>query len=231
MTFGAPLSISDGVDGQRQVRRTVESVPAIDVFSLRAHGVFQSDGPMTTVRGVATWKGDARSLSAEFVVEKDTLGYPSRLKLEYVVDNEVVSGEAELTFTVPCFRGRRWWLRCPSCGRRCAALFLLERLCTCRLCGKLAYRSTRQTDHARLLDQARKVKQRLGPSCRRPPRMRIWTYQELLEKHKDYELKALRALLRQKRIQRLLDEMSEDGPDETSTSRRKTRSPVTAEAV
>jgi len=44
------------------------------------------------------------------------------------------------------FGGKRWWFRCPSCGRRCRILYLppFENKFACRLCHNLTYRSQQE---------------------------------------------------------------------------------------
>ena len=49
--------------------------------------------------------------------------------------------------TTPCyFGGRRWWFRCPECGRRCRILYLPPKQdrFACRTCHHLTYRSQQE---------------------------------------------------------------------------------------
>ena len=49
-----------------------------------------------------------------------------------------VSAFVEFNYTLPNYGGRRLWLVCPHCGRRCSALYLGEAV-ACRLCLGLYY--------------------------------------------------------------------------------------------
>ena len=59
-------------------------------------------------------------------------------------------------YTATQFGGRRRWLACPWCRRRCRVLYRAKRL-RCRKCLELIYESTRQPWHQRVLDQADKL--------------------------------------------------------------------------
>ena len=39
---------------------------------------------------------------------------------------------------LPRDRGRRWWFRCPACGRRCLHIYPTQGL-VCRQCARLKY--------------------------------------------------------------------------------------------
>src|SRR5262249_21057874 len=77
--------------------------------------------------------------------------------------------------------GSRPWMVCPDCGRRCGVLyytnFVRDEL-ACRLCLRLTYPSTRETQFHRLIRRAQVLRHRLGGSTNlfnpppgKPPRM------------------------------------------------------------
>lgn len=61
----------------------------------------------------------------------------------------------------PCTYGgtRAWWL-CPTCGKRCAILYI-GKTPACRHCYRLAYRSERETTSDRATRQVNKLRDRL----------------------------------------------------------------------
>ena len=54
--------------------------------------------------------------------------------------------------------GRRWWMRCPRCDRRCAVLYALRGAWCCRTCGRITYISS----DARYSRDTQKYMQTLG---------------------------------------------------------------------
>jgi len=85
-----------------------------------------------------------------------------------------------LSWTEAGFGGRRWWMECPLCGDNRTGVYLRWGRLACRECQELAYRSTRQSQRARQLDQVRKrryrVKARLVDGWDKPSRMGWTTY-------------------------------------------------------
>jgi hypothetical protein len=98
------------------------------------------------------------------VLERYTAADPGTIK-KYVkavlpsgrvtVEVNGVQQVLELTTTACNFGGERYWLLCPHCRRRCAALYLPPRASrlACRYCYDLSYRSQqeRPADLAKLL--------------------------------------------------------------------------------
>lgn len=109
------------------------------------------------------------------------------------VDSRVRVEPVALTY------GRRWFLACPACGRRRAALYLPAPHYTawrCRACWHLGYHSQRLAPHNRLTHRARKLSARLGAEWRgpdtvgRPPKphpMHWRTYERRLAALRDVE--------------------------------------------
>ena len=99
-------------------------------------------------------------------------------------------------YTAAQFGGRRRWLSCPRCGRRCRVIYHHVRRYRCRKCFGLAYRSTQQSWHERVLDQADKLALRIAGANGalydrddfpdKPKRMRWTTYWRLEEKYYRY---------------------------------------------
>lgn len=59
------------------------------------------------------------------------------------------------------FGGRRRWLQCLRCGRRCRVVYG-GRYFRCRLCQGLRYQSQREPDFDRAIEQANRIRERLG---------------------------------------------------------------------
>jgi len=98
-------------------------------------------------------------------------------------------------YTAPELGGRRRWLSCPRCRRRCRVLYRAQRF-RCRKCLGLVYESTRQPWRQRMLDQADKLSFRVAGSDaasyerdefpEKPKRMRWTTYHRLEERYYGY---------------------------------------------
>jgi hypothetical protein len=69
-----------------------------------------------------------------------------------------------ISLTACHFGGQRVWFVCPGryCGRLAAILYCAGELFACRRCYGLAYASQQQTALHRGLEQARKIRMRLG---------------------------------------------------------------------
>ena len=60
----------------------------------------------------------------------------------------------------PChFGGKRYWLVCPSCDRRCVALYSNFQ---CRICIRGRYSTEAMSRIDRLIDRSRKLRRKLG---------------------------------------------------------------------
>jgi hypothetical protein len=79
----------------------------------------------------------------------------------YVDTDTALDGRVAVTWTRCAVLGRRPWLVCPACGRRCAKLYELDRL-ACRLCSGLHHRSQSMQPHERARRRAQQLRMRLG---------------------------------------------------------------------
>lgn len=86
---------------------------------------------------------------------------PDTLVLYYRAAGEDHQQHIGLDWTRCHYGGRRAWFRCPQCSRRCGVLFGGPTF-LCRVCGNLAYPSSREEPHYRHLRRARKIRARLG---------------------------------------------------------------------
>ena len=57
------------------------------------------------------------------------------------ISNGKISAQIRYTETSTCFGGRRPWMLCPRCSRRCRVLFLGFGRVACRRCFRLRYQS------------------------------------------------------------------------------------------
>ena len=138
-------------------------------------------------RGEAHW-GDAR---IGLLLGSLPNGYKAvRLAYSIEVDGRHEETIRETVAVEPIpqpFGGRRWYFRCPRCGRRCAHLYVLtwSFRFRCRQCHRLAYHVQRLDRVSRRQRAFRRMVRRLGadpetdgwhylPS--RPPGMRRTTY-------------------------------------------------------
>lgn len=131
------------------------------------------------------------------------LSVPVQLRLDHdvvvvvVVQEQLrlfVPGLATLSVALSPTRcgadNRRWWVLCPTCGRRCRDLFLESATIECRRCSALIYTSQLLPRQARLLMQAKAIRLALDGSSdltrgfpQRPPVLRSTTYRRMRAKY------------------------------------------------
>ena len=119
-------------------------------------------------------------------------------KLTICADDWTPKYNISLTKT-PCARGgERFWFTCPACKQRKAILYArLDHKFACRDCSDLSYESKNLSDAWNLLHQAQKIQKKLGwhgPDGERPKWMHETTYQRLVDKHDDYDRRAMFAM-------------------------------------
>jgi len=140
-------------------RRYCERVRQLDIRTLQRQ---RSLSPSTTT--IIEWQmGGAVHLQAEF----------ERIRLRYRLDGQPIEQRINLAETRVRY-GRRAWFGCPSCGRRCAKLFLRARF-ACRICAKVYYECQSATPQRRVELRFLKLRQRLQDvygEIRRPKWMR-----------------------------------------------------------
>lgn len=177
MTFRKMGSFGSG--RRREPRLLVEQHHAIEVYDLYRRGALVHSA-ITTLQ----WAGPpARALQ----IRADH----GRLFL-------AVNGGLEEMVLLGCepanWGGDRPSFRCPTCGRRCLQLYLMDRV-TCRICAGLDYAS-RHRDA--VIHQIARLRRELGadpaPFGPLPPRPRgpaAWPYDRLVVRIKAAESKAL----------------------------------------
>lgn len=108
----------------------------------------------------------------------------------------------ELVYMPAHFGGTVARFMCPTCSRRVAVLYSGVGGFACRCCQGLAYRSTREPKHDRLVKRAERLRDQLGwkggifaPEGRRPPRMAKRTFARLVADHRALKLEALQEAL------------------------------------
>jgi DNA-directed RNA polymerase subunit RPC12/RpoP len=99
-------------------------------------------------------------------------------------------------YTATRFGGRRMWLTCLKCSRRCRKIYG-GRYFRCRQCHGLVHASTREPGYQRALDRAEGMRKRLGaewgsafegaPLPPKPPRMRWATYHRLEAQYEEQQ--------------------------------------------
>lgn len=101
---------------------------------------------------------------------------------------------------LPCnYGGFRYFFKCPLCEKRMRFLYFAEQsLFLCRACLNLGYNSQRLRPSRRLGEQGAKIQQLIknkgGDVCKKPPRMHRSTWDALIERQVDYEIRAEDAL-------------------------------------
>lgn len=135
---------------------------------------------------------------------------PDAIELFYSISyngqpHEDVSYKVPLSWTSCSYGGKRPWLICPgkSCGKRVAKLYLAGKYFLCRHCNNMAYSSQRDHKGLRLMDKAQRIYQQLGVKNLdysnlgpKPKGMHQATYDKLLDKARDLELKAMLAVIK-----------------------------------
>jgi hypothetical protein len=117
---------------------------------------------------------------------------PDHLMLRYAIRGEPIEQRINYTDTPSRFNGRRQWLQCPRCFRRCAVLYGGHRF-YCRRCWGLTYSSQYQEPWERQCGIAERIRSKLGGKgfiCAgdpfmpppKPKWMRWRTYNTLVER-------------------------------------------------
>jgi hypothetical protein len=116
------------------------------------------------------------------------------LRVRWAVEGRAYQVVIALEATPQRLGGRRWWARCPGCGRRCAkvALTWASDGMGCRVCLRLAYESTREKGAWRALGAARALRLRHGGRAdafslwSKPRGMHVTTWIRLVQRHQAY---------------------------------------------
>jgi len=113
----------------------------------------------------------------------------------YGGDRREIMQLVPLKFTEPNFGGRRWWMICPSGGRRVAKLYLPPGGDTfaCREAWGLVYESQRQNERERVFGRLSRLQRKLGCEQRwgaeptRPKGMWWRTFERLCREYLDID--------------------------------------------
>lgn len=138
--------------GRHRSRPVVEETFRLDVRQLRpAIAAALADG--TSASRQLIWRIGRRQLVAAHYRLCFSQG---RLHLSLFESEtpEIAIGTINMAATNQPLGGRRWWLCCPTCGRRSGVLYALSASWRCRLCARVVYRSSCESD------------KRLGPLLR-----------------------------------------------------------------
>ena len=114
-----------------------------------------------------------------------------------------LQGQKEMIVRVPFstvdtpFGGRRRWLACPSCLRRCARLWFVLGGMQCRQCLQPSYATQSMNRTDRLAAKARKIESQLGPDLSRPKGMHRKRYAKMIYTHQVADQGALSGYLQQ----------------------------------
>ena len=146
--------------------------------------------------GSGRW-GSSRRPIAEGLQRFDLAEYlrrPDAVKLNAAcigtISNGKISAQIRYTETSTRFGGRRPWMLCPRCSRRCRVVFLGFGKVACRRCFRLRYQSQALDRIGRAQHAMRKIAEQLDPEVDvglpdlpdRPPGMHWTRYNRLAER-------------------------------------------------
>ena len=168
---------------------TTESQYRVDIRWMRKQGYLRPG-----MAGAFSWSRRREQTGwISFRVEQDqiVLNYRQRPNGGEWEDLEEV---VKFDRTACNYGGHRMWFLCPHCWRRVAVLYGAGRYFLCRHCYDLTYSSQQLSPSDRLMEKARKIRQRLGgsndlsePFPDKPKGMHWHTYWRLHEKAEQAE--------------------------------------------
>lgn len=141
------------------------------------------------------------------------VAWVDRLTLQYNHRGEPVEQDIMFTWTRCHFGGKRIWLVCPFCSRRCAVVYSCGKYFACRICGEIVYRTQSESRRERLFSKAEKLRKKIGAKAGaanplpifKPKHMHYKTWMrirlqiELLESRGFADLDRMLSLWREKR--------------------------------
>ncbi|RYZ17162.1 MAG: hypothetical protein EOO70_02720 [Myxococcaceae bacterium] len=157
-------------------------------------------GGQNPYRSAIEWPSGSRIL---YALRRDPDGR-GRLDLRWWVDEQQVNVSAELVTTSQRLGGRRWWVLCPRCGRRCAVLALTSRAsgAGCRRCLGLTYASQSEGRTDRALRALAKLRERYGSEAcgpmsvmAKPDRVHWSTWYRVMAREARYRRQSLDGIL------------------------------------
>lgn len=94
----------------------------------------------------------------------------------------------------PCrFGGQRPWFQCPRCARQVALLYMRAGRFACRHCQRVAYSSQSEDVMDRSWREQGRIESKLGVDWQRPKGMRLQTYERLMNRLADCEMRREKA--------------------------------------
>lgn len=179
-----------GRSGSNSAAHRCEDYHAIDLSWLKRQGILASGHPSSV-----NWSRGGRPTGTITVC-----ALPEGLQLRYRIRRygeewQDVAEVVPFVWTPTPFGGRRQWLQCPKCGRGCRVIYGGSQF-RCRRCWRLRYSSQYEAAHQRALDQADKLRKRVGGNHSavdgdefppKPKRMRWSTYWRLEELYTDLQ--------------------------------------------
>lgn len=175
---------------------TVEDVNRISIYEMRKQGLLE---PGTA--GELTWSlGDRIVGFVAFHVS-----YDDQIILHYGYHKddgtlEPVEQNIQIVWSKCNLGGKRPWFKCPGCEWRSAVLCDYGERFLCRRCYELPYASQQRGYTDRMMEQARKIRRRIGvtenlwpplqQSCK-PKGMHWKTFYRLVEREAGYNLASL----------------------------------------
>lgn len=102
----------------------------------------------------------------------------------YSVEKRGIEQRIDFAWTPTWFGGKRMWIACPACRRRCVVLYGVDNRnrFSCRLCMDLAYPCEAESVTQRLWRKQAKLEALIEPDGRRPKRMHRRTYEGVCDR-------------------------------------------------
>ena len=164
-------------------RLTCENCKSIDVRRWHREGKLR-EGQLFSCSW--THRGEPSGEIIIVVIERDALILAHQSWCLWGSEQKPVFQQVAITWTACRYGGERPWFVCPDCLRRAAVLYAAGEFFGCRHCRGLVYASQQESPLDRSLDQAQKIRFRLGgsPSTfdafpEKPKRMHRRTYDRL----------------------------------------------------
>jgi hypothetical protein len=181
----------------------MEEVHRLDIRYMKQHGLIR----LGSIGSLSWFRGDQQTGSIGFRVKLDCLVLDYRYR-SVGGDWEPVQETIWLDWTACHYGGQRPWFRCPWCFRRVAVLCGYGKRFLCRHCYRLPYASQQETYQDRMMQKARKIRERVGasmnlfePIWQKPKGMHWTTFERLLQLEECANDASLEALWR--RFERL----------------------------
>lgn len=173
-------------------KTTIEKTKRIDIRYMKNQGMLRPG-----YIGILSWScGNRPTGFINFRTHHDRLVLSYRYR-QYGGEWEDVEETVWLDRTVCNYGGQRAWFRCPGCRRRIAVLCSDGKWFLCRHCYQLPYSSQMESYHDRMMEQARKIRRRVGATevmfdriypWDKPKGMHWKTFDRLRRKEQEYRV-------------------------------------------